>query len=135
MSDQIKAADVLFEPGPEEEEIAFLNHEVAAQLFLPSDERHLYAFTNDGWRAFSKGVWHEHDGSDLIQRAIYKVVSSKLTRNAHIEELGNLQFLKGCVALCQVHRFDASFDQTLDANTSLVAFDDGWLFERDVGYR
>jgi len=135
----IKPVDVSFQPGsPEEEEqevIAFLNHEVAAQLFLASDERHLYAFTSDGWRAFSKGVWHEHGASDLIQRALFIVVSRKLTNNSHLEKLGNCQFLKGCVALCQVHLFDASFDETLDANTDLVAFDDGWLFERGVGYR
>ena len=115
--------------------MAFLNHEVAAQLFLASDERHLYAFSSDGWRAFSKGVWHEHGASDLIQKALFEIVSSKLTHNPHIEKLGNLQFLKGCVALCQVHLFDASFDESLDANTSLVAFNDGWLFERGVGYR
>ena len=137
----IKPVDVSFQPkSPEEEEetqetLAFLNHEVAAQLFLASDERHLYAFTSDGWRAFSKGVWHEHGASDLIQKAVFEIVSSKLTHNPHIEKLGNLQFLKGCVALCQVHLFDASFDESLDANTSLVAFNDGWLFERGVGYR
>ena len=34
-----------------------------------------------------------------------------------------------------MHLFDASFDESLDANTSLVAFNDGWLFERGVGYR
>ena len=135
----IKPVDVSFTSGPadqqDEEEVAFLNHEVAAQLFLASDERHLHAYTNDGWRAFSEGVWHEHGASDLIQRSLYQVVSSKLTKTAHLEKLGNLQFLKGCVELCQVHLFDANFDETLDVNTNLVAFDDGWLFERGVGYR
>ena len=79
-----------FNPAEEEEEeqeaLAFLNHEVAAQLFLASDERHLYAFTSDGWRAFSKGVWHEHGASDLIQRAVFEIVSSKLTHNPHHRE-------------------------------------------------
>ena len=133
----IKPVDVSFAPPDqdEEEKVAFLNHEVAAQLFLASDERHLYAYTNGGWRAFSKGVWHEHNAPDLIQRSLFQVVSSKLTKTAHLEKLGNLPFLKGCVALCQVHLFDASFDETLDANTNLVAFDDGWLFERGAGYR
>ena len=62
-------------------------------------------------------------------------MSSKLTKTAHLEKLGNLPFLKGCVSLFQVHLFDANFDETLDANTNLVAFDDGCLYERGVGYR
>lgn len=89
---KIQAADVSFEPGPLEEEaqeaIAFINHEVVAQLFLASDERHLFAYTNDGWRAFSRGVWHAHGASDLVQRALYQVVSNKLARNAHLGKLG-----------------------------------------------